>query len=606
MPKSTLKERVTNYLLGEERQKLQESAQLLYNAYLEGPFSLTPEQLIGQLQEQDSALLYDLVQNLYWESLGTLGYGRDLLGERNRAIDESRRLWKYNPLAQWMVNLWTNYGFGESVAVTPRDPEAAGVWDEFWTAPRNQTVLAADRAADILSNWTLVDGDRFLAFFISTLDGECTVRKISTKEIVEIVTDPDDSSIPLFYKRQWTAQDGTATTMYYPDWEALFHDLENPEDSSSLARAKLPRDAKRADGQNSNTTVCILHIAFNNKDEESLFGWPLLAAGSPWIRSQKKFMEDRLAVASAKAMYVRRAKISGGSRAVDTVVANLRSTLSATNRVETNPPAIAGSTLVENKAVDTTDFPMRTGAADARIDHEAFAWMALLSGGVFPHWAGMGDAYRLATATAMEAPLQRQFSRYQAFWAAQFRKMVRIVLRAEEVFTDALFETYAAEVNIDKLVEVDLPGMTEALGRVFNLIINPLAMLHAIPTEVVQGMLQATLRVVLQALGVDAEPIIGDEMWVLPEPEPGTTGAQDDTTEPVTEPDSEPTTEPESTSVGAGTATGDLEEALGDLEEATVFALQNYRDGAVTADELIGLLLPTALEGQQAADNDND
>ena len=504
MPKPTIKERVTNYLLGEERQRLQESAQILYNAYLEGPFALTPDQLVAQLQEQDSALLHDLVQNLYWESLGTIGYGRDLLGERNRAIDESRRLWKYNPLAQWMVWLWTNYGFGESVAVTPRDAEAVDVWDEFWAAPRNQTVLAADRAADILSNWTLVDGDRFLAFFISTLDGECTVRKIDTKEIVEIVTDPKDSSVPLFYKRQWTTSDGTSKTMYYPDWEALFRDAGTngdvggdvgaDEDANALSRAKLPRDAVRADKQNSHTTVCILHIAFNCKSEESLFGWPLLAAGSPWIRAQKKFMEDRLAVASAKAMYVRRAKVQGGSRAVDTVIANLRSALTATNPTETNPPAIAGSTLVENKAVDTTDFPMRTGAADARIDHEAFAWMALLSGGVFPHWAGMGDAYRLATASAMEAPLQRQFSRYQAFWAAQFRKMVRIVLQAREIFGSpgAPFETYAAEVNIDKLVEIDLPAMTEALGRVFNLIINPLAMLKIMPVEVVQGMLQAT------------------------------------------------------------------------------------------------------------------
>lgn len=585
MPKQTIKERVTNYLLGEERQRLQESTQLLYNAYLEGPFTLSPERLIGQLQEFDSAILSDIVQNLYWESLGAAGYGQDLPAERNRAIDESRRLWKHNPLAQWMVWLWTNYGFGESVMVTPHDPDGAEVWNEFWTAPRNQSILAADRAADVLSNWTLVDGDRFLAFFISTLDGESTIRKINAKEIVGIVTDPDDSSVPLFYKRQWTTPGGVSKTAYYPDWGAFFQD----GDGSALGRAELPRDAVRADEQNSSTTVCILHIAFNCKEEESLFGWPLLAAGSPWIRSQKKFMEDRLAVASAKAMYVRRAKVLGGSRAVDTVIANLKSALSSTNYTETNPPAVAGSTLVENQAVDTTDFPMRTGAADARIDHEAFAWMALLSGGVFPHWAGMGDAYRLATATAMEAPLQRQFSRYQAFFAAQFRKMVQIVLKAKEEYDpdftvrndgEGGFETYDAEVNIDKLVEVDLPAMTEALGRVFNLIINPLAIAGIVPDEALQGMLRATLRVVLQALGIDAEPIIGDEVW--------TTDAPVDT-------------EPETAGIGTSTA-GAVADASAELEESVALALQNYRDGSVTADDLITLLLPTVLEAAEAAD----
>jgi hypothetical protein len=541
----TIKERVTDYLLGDERRKLEGTVEALYRAYIEGPFVQSPEQLVTQLQEQDSAILYDLVQNLYWESLGTLGYGQDAIGERTRAIDESRRLWKYNPLAQWTIWLWTNYGFGESIDVTPRDPDAVEIWNEFWTADRNQSVLAADNVADILSNWTLVDGDRFLAFFIDTTDGECTIRKINTKEIVEIVTDPDDSSVPLFYKRQWTTPGGSPKTWYYPDYEAFF--------SGTLDRAKLPDGAIRADMQNDNTTVCVLHVSFNGKEESSLFGWPLLAAGSPWIRAQKKFMEDRLAVAAAKAMYVRRAKVSGGSRAVDTVIANLRSALSATNRQETNPPAVAGSTLVENRAFDTTDLPMRTGAADARIDHEAFAWMALLSGGLFPHWAGMGDAYRLATATAMEAPLQRQFSRYQAFWAAQFRKMVKIVLHAKEEYARETFETYDAEVNIDKLVEVDLPQMSEALGRVFSDIVNPLV--GIIPDEILHKLLQTVLRVVLQALGADAEQVVGDSVW---------------NTEAPAEPD--------------------------DLNEMVALALQNYRDGLTEADDLIAGILPSILE----------
>jgi hypothetical protein len=80
----TLRERFTDLLLGDERRRLQESAQLLYNAYLEGPFVLPPDQLIAQLKEQDAALLTDLVHQLYWEHLGTPGYARDLTAERTR------------------------------------------------------------------------------------------------------------------------------------------------------------------------------------------------------------------------------------------------------------------------------------------------------------------------------------------------------------------------------------------------------------------------------------------------------------------------------------------------------------------------------------------
>jgi len=216
--------------------------------------------------------------------------------------------------------------------------------------------------------------------------------------------------------------------------------------------------------------------------------------------------------------------------------------------------------------------------------------MALLSGGVFPHWAGMGDAYRLATATAMEGPLLRQFSRYQSLWAATFRSAVQIVLRFKEKFhpdyrrappgpdlidyNDTVgkgFETYDAEVNIDKLVEVDLKGMSEALGRVFGFMINPLAERGAIPDEVLKGMLQSALRTVLQALGVEPEQIIGDTVWGTAVP---------------------------STTAPGGNNDEDDDETATELEEdvALALAVQNYRDGGITADDLVAFLLPTRLE----------
>ncbi|TET13679.1 MAG: hypothetical protein E3J81_08105 [Dehalococcoidia bacterium] len=66
---TTLRERFTDLLLGDERRRLQESAQLLYNAYLEGPFTLPPDQLLAQLKEQDPALLPAHVHQLYWDQL---------------------------------------------------------------------------------------------------------------------------------------------------------------------------------------------------------------------------------------------------------------------------------------------------------------------------------------------------------------------------------------------------------------------------------------------------------------------------------------------------------------------------------------------------------
>jgi len=61
--------------------------------------------------------------------------------------------------------------------------------------------------------------------------------------------------------------------------------------------------------------------------------------------------------------------------------------------------------------------------------------------------------------------------------------------------------------------------MSTALGSVFQTIINPMADAGRIPEGIVQGMLQATLRTILQALGVDAEEVVGDEAWEVEEEE---------------------------------------------------------------------------------------
>ena len=87
----TLRERFADLVLGDEKRRLQETAALWLQAYREGPYLLPPEQLIAQLAEIDSAILYDAVQRLTWERMGA-GYGGDEEAERTRAINESRRL----------------------------------------------------------------------------------------------------------------------------------------------------------------------------------------------------------------------------------------------------------------------------------------------------------------------------------------------------------------------------------------------------------------------------------------------------------------------------------------------------------------------------------
>ena len=536
----TIRSRLPRLVSGGELQRIQETMRALSRAYYEGPFELPPEQLMSQLREYDSAVLGDLVQQLYWEQLG-LGYSVDMSRARKRATDESRRLWVYSVLYQWSVWLWTNYGFGENIVVTAKDTKPEGeikekkgnsedaieeaealrygedYFREFWTASRNQPVLAADKLHN-LSNRVLVDGNQFLSYSASTLDGQATVRKIKPSEIAEIVTDPDDASVPWFYKRQWSVK-SESRTWYYPSWEAFFSD-DLEKKAEVLPKGAIRADTTRVNEEGLGTAVCLQHIAHNCKEEESLWGWPLSVAGAPWLREHKRFRENRSAVAASRAMYTWKTKVRGGSRAVQSIQSQLASAFATGGSRETNPPPVAGSTWVENPAAVLEALSQKTGAGDAKEDGNALAWMGLLGLGVYPHYGGIGDVLRWATAQMLEGPILRQWSRYQLFWSAQFRTMVRIVLKFREKYggaggvQDAKFSTYEAEVSTDRLVETDLAAITGAVSEFYREVLVPLITEGIVSRELAGAITGRVLRIMLQALGVaDADDVASDEAF---------------------------------------------------------------------------------------------
>jgi len=539
---TSIRERVTNFVFGAEKRKIMESAQLLIEAYKTGPYILPPEMLMQQLKETDSAILADMVTQMYWEQLGSLGSTyTESDAERVRAIDESRRLWKYDPLAQWMIWLRTGFGFGESISIIPQDDTGKKVWAEFWEADRNQAVVGDDELAHIAEEQDK-DGENFFLFFFSKADGLTTIRKIDPKEITEIITHPDDALTKLLYKRVSTSN-GATKEIYYQDWMVLLTDGLEKDYVDQVAgenKGKL-RDVIMKDktGEIAGTEVtecCVLHAALNKKG--GLRGWPLFTAGSAWLRAHKDFRQDRLSVARGIAMQINKLKVQGGSRAVDAMKSKIGSALSQTNYLDTNPPGVAGGTWIENQSADLQRLSQNTGAGDAKTDGEALLLMAGLSGGVYPHYIGAGDAYRLATSQSMEQPMFRQFSRYRQFWATQFRRMVRIVLWAATEWGGKTITDFDAEVSTEKIVGVDVTQQMSAINSAMAWIEKNVTG-NLMPPETANKLVTRLWSLALQALNVgDADEVVNDDtMYVEPAPEvvPETTGE---------EPPGEGTTEP--------------------------------------------------------------
>jgi hypothetical protein len=264
------------------------------------------------------------------------------------------------------------------------------------------------------------------------------------------------------------------------------------------------------------TYVMMLPVFHNVKD--GLRGWPLMAAGAAWTREHKRFRENRASVSAAIAMYVNKLKATTGSRGIDELRRQIQSSMVTSGQVyETNPPAPAGSTWLENQGADLSRLSLSTAAGDAKVDGESLLMMAGLGGGIFPHWLGAGEAFRLATATSMEQPLFRLFSRYQSFWAAQFRKMVRIVLETATVYGGQSFESYGAVVSTDRLVESDLTAISGSIHNIIHALLVPGLEAGLIPPDVAKKILASLWRIVLEAMQVrNAVDIASDKEFMKP------------------------------------------------------------------------------------------
>lgn len=474
-----------------EQRQIAELTDLMIRASQFSPM-IHPEELIRRLGEVDPQYLDFAIRTLMnYQPVNA----DETEAVRVRVILEARQMYTNDVLTGHIIDLWTDFGFGLEINVTPRDEQAAEVWQEFWTATRNHPVLNSRNIHGHSAN-LLNDGELFFAFFVSTLDGMTTVRTIRSDQIVRRVSHPDDESITLFWVREYTPKGGSASrTIYYADWTATENDLKLVE---------LPDGAVRADELRPETRVVILPALFK---ERSGRGWPLMSAAFPWSRIYRDFLQDRAAVARAVASIVDKVKVKGGQRAVDALRRQLESTLASMDSgADTNPAPVAGSRFVGNEGVDIERMSLSTGAVDADKDGASMIAQAGLGGRLFPHWLGRGEAFRLATATSMEVPVLRAFQRYQNFWASIWGDMVKIVLTmAEEYGRGRSFDTYEADINTDAILQSDLQIVNSVIASISKLFTDGL-----ITLPVAGSASDQLLRVALGTLGVkNLDEVIG-------------------------------------------------------------------------------------------------
>lgn len=482
-------------LLGREKRALHEALTMVLDARR---LMISPESMLRSLSELDSQLVDLIVRQRGYDPIhglpGALGGFRLTDADRRYALEYSRYMCHYDVMVARAVRMWTDFGFGQRVQVAPRDPSAKAIWNEFWNSPVNAYLLGQAELHE-LSNNQVRDGEQFFVFWVSTLDGFCTLRKIAPEYVTRIVHDKDDDVVPVWYVR--SAADGD---IYYPDWRA---------DADTLARNPVPAGAKSVDDLRPETRAVVLHLASNKVNGR---GWPLLWQALEWARAYKDFLGDRATVARAVAMYVDKLKVKGGSRAVNDVISRLESTLARTDSawLDRNPPAAAGSDWVENESISRERMPLSTGAGDAQIDGMTLVGQFGTGAGMPLHFLNRPDAMQnRGVARESAPPWYEQMQRYQTFWGESFSDMVEIVLTMHERYGQQprQFVTYDADVTLDALHDADIDSIVSVVDT-----LNTCVTAGTVKTSKAIKAIEALLKLALNVLGVrDVATVLKDD-----------------------------------------------------------------------------------------------
>ncbi len=375
-----------------------------------------------------------------------------------------------NPIIQRGILVSSYYVFGRGFEVSSDDKATNDVIEAFFNDERNKKELSVlalmERECD-----TYTDGNIFWTLFVDASTGEVAVRTIDSLEIQMIVSDPNDSSIPMFYKRQWSEQvfdlasgnqKNVPRTAWYVDidWQGTV--------PQSIGRDEVMRTA-------AGDPVRVLHRKDGSLPKWQ-FGVPRAYAAVDWARAYKNRLEDYASVARALARFAWDAKTKGGAPAI----AGLKQTLATTlandgTQIETNPPPVTASSYISGPGNTLTPFKT-AGAQPSPEEGRRLLLMAIMVFGLPETFFGDVSVGTLATAQSLDRPTELKFKSDQEVWSAILKRMARFAVEqsstrpkgqireaGEKAVKDAQEASRDITVSWPAILEGDVPVMVGAI-----------------------------------------------------------------------------------------------------------------------------------------------
>lgn len=336
--------------------------------------------------------------------------------EARKQINYMARLFFFkNPLIKRAVLTQTIYVFGQGVEISSDHESVNEVIQDFLEDEKNRAEFTDHQTKQIKETELQLFANIFFVPFIDKANGTVKIRTIPDGEIVDIICDTDDSKSPMYYKRVWgkkvfnkdTGRYSTKqTTQYYPDW-------------------RLSKDKWKATINGTQTeNIGVYHVKTNALSDMK-FGVSEVYAALDWAKAYTKFMEDWATVTNSLAKFAWNYKVKGSTNAAKV---KDKLNLKRTDSIDSSAyPPTPGSVNLSQEDMK----PIKTANAQVSMkDGQQMIHMVSAATGIFYHYlAGDPSTGNLATAKAMERPMEIMFRDRQELWKSIYTNILYLVLK---------------------------------------------------------------------------------------------------------------------------------------------------------------------------------
>jgi hypothetical protein len=330
----------------------------------------------------------------------------------------SRLYYIKNPIVRRLIDVSSVYVFGRGFEVTSENPDANDTLKEFFD--RNKKVLGQVNMAD-LERRKFYDGNLFFAFFVEQATGLTTVRMIDATEIMDIITDPDDTDQPWYYRRVWVAREfDVETGQVRTQGQECYHPALNfdPAVKPATINAKpvmwdIPLYHRKCGG-----------VAKWN------FGCPQIYPAIDWAKAARRFLEACATVKQALATFAMTVNTKGGQQAIEGLKQQLSTTVGPSAAIwDTNPPPVNAATFVSGPGTEL-QFLNQSGKGGDPEEVRRFLLMCCMTVGVPETFLSDVSTGNLATATTLDRPTELVFLEKQEAWREDLSVIAIYVLNA--------------------------------------------------------------------------------------------------------------------------------------------------------------------------------